>query len=119
MPSSPDSEPHPRALDLDRRRGLSVTWADGGTAFFPIAYLRRMSPSADMKQLREDMRTNPLTVLPAERGSADGSGDLTATEASLVGNYALRITFSDGHRTGIYSWDYLRSIEPDADRDAT
>lgn len=34
--------------------------------------------------------------------------------AELVGNYALRIAFSDGHRTGIYSWRYLREIDPGA-----
>ena len=73
----------------------------------PIAYLRRMSPSADAKQLREEMERNPLTVLPA----STGSGPLTATGADLVGNYAIRIVFSDGHDTGIYSWDYLREID--------
>ena len=38
--------------------------------------------------------------------------NLTALGAELVGNYALRINFSDGHSTGIYSWDYLREIDP-------
>jgi len=33
----------------------------------------------------------------------------------LVGRYAVRIKFSDGHKTGLYSWDYLRSIDPAAD----
>jgi hypothetical protein len=35
-----------------------------------------------------------------------------ALNTELVGNYAPRITFSDGHSTGIYSWDYLREIDP-------
>jgi DUF971 family protein len=39
---------------------------------------------------------------------------LTALDAELVGNYAIRIRFSDGHSTGIYSWRYLRSIDPAA-----
>ena len=34
------------------------------------------------------------------------------TGAELVGNYAVRITFSDGHDTGIFSWQYLREIDP-------
>jgi DUF971 family protein len=39
-------------------------------------------------------------------------GPITALNAELVGNYAIKIHFSDGHDTGIYSWDYLRSIDP-------
>lgn len=101
-------EPPPASLDLDRERGLTVTWQDGSTSFFPVAYLRHMSPSADMRQLRDDMVSNPLTVLP-DTGPASA---LRAIDARLVGRYAVRITFSDGHKTGLYSWDYLRSIDP-------
>ena len=44
--------------------------------------------------------------------STSRGGPLTALGAEFVGNYALRINFSNGHSTGIYSWDYLRSIDP-------
>ena len=63
-----------------------------------------------MKALREEMARNPLTVLPP--GAAKSSGPLTATGAELVGNYAIRVSFSDGHDTGLYSWEYLREIDP-------
>lgn len=87
-----------------------MTWEDGRVSFYPIAYLRKWSPSADAKELRESMASNPLTVLPV---SDVGDGrPLTAVGAELVGQYALRITFSDGHDTGIYSWAYLRQIDP-------
>lgn len=102
--------PAPARLDLKKDRGLTVEWADGSTSYYSIAYLRKMSPSADMRELREQMKRNPLTVLPA-RG---GSGELTATHAELVGNYAIKIRFSDGHDTGIFSWEYLREIDPEA-----
>lgn len=98
----------PRKLDLKKDRGLTVEWADGATSYYTIALLRRLSPSAEMRQLRDDLAKNPLTVLP----NRPASGPLVATDAELVGNYALRITFSDGHKTGLYSWDYLRSIDP-------
>jgi len=98
----------PRSLDLDRERGLTVRWQDGVESFYPLAYLRRMSPSADMRQLRDEMETNPLVVVP----DSGPSSALRAVDAELVGNYALRVVFSDGHRTGIFSWDYLRSIDP-------
>ncbi len=99
----------PRNLDLDRDKGLTVEWEDGVTSFYPIALLRRMSPSAEQRELRKEIKRNPLTVLPTAGAS---QGPLRATNAELVGNYAIRITFSDGHRTGIFSWDYLRKIDP-------
>ncbi len=100
----------PTSIDLKKEKGLTLRWADGSTSYYPIAYLRRMSPSAEMRELRDEMATNPLTVLPSAVGRP---GPLTATDAELVGNYAIRIRFSDGHATGIYSWTYLRSIDPD------
>lgn len=100
----------PAHLDLKKDQGLRVQWADGTSSFYPIAYLRKMSPSADARALRKEMEENPLTVLPA---SPPGSGgQLHAVDAELVGNYAIRIQFSDGHNTGIYSWAYLRQIDP-------
>ena len=99
----------PTAIDLKKDKGLTIRWEDGTTSYYPIGYLRRHSPSADMRQLRTEMAQNPLTVLPATRSS----GPLTAASAELVGNYAIRIVFSDGHSSGIFSWAYLRSIDPD------
>jgi DUF971 family protein len=99
----------PRKLDLKKDRGLAVEWADGATSYYSIAYLRRMSPSAETRQLREQIASNPLTVLPARAAT----GPLVATDAELVGNYAIKIRFSDGHQTGLYSWEYLRSIDPE------
>lgn len=97
----------PARLDLKRDRGLTILWSDGRTSYYSIAYLRRMSPSAEARELREELSMNRLAVLPASEGGA-----LTALGAELVGNYALRIEFSDGHRTGLYTWAYLRSIDP-------
>lgn len=104
-------EPPPRAIDLKKDRGLTIEWADGSTSYYAIAYLRKHSPSADTRELRTQMAKNPLTVLPAAPPSSSG---LVAINAELVGNYALRIVFSDGHSTGIYSWSYLREIDPRA-----
>ena len=101
----------PSKLDLKKDRGLTVQWSDGTTSYYSIPYLRRMSPSAEMKNLREEQARNPLAILPASAAKAS-SGPLTALNAEMVGNYAIRITFSDGHDTGIYSWGYLREIDP-------
>ncbi len=111
--SAHEGEPgsvRPKHLDLKKDKGLTVEWPDGRISFYPVAYLRKMSPSADARMLREQMAKNPLTVLPASATSGDKP--LTAVGAELVGNYAMKIIFSDGHDTGIYSWDYLRQIDP-------
>ena len=67
-----------------------------------------MSPSADQRELREEMERNPLTVLP----NPSSQKSIEASSMEFVGNYAIRINFNDGHNTGIYSWAYLREIEP-------
>jgi len=106
----------PKHLDLKKDRGLTILWPDGSTSYYSINLLRRMSPSADMRQLREEIRKNPLTVLPSgssRGGSGGGSGALTIEDAEMVGNYAIKFRFSDGHASGIYTWGYLREIGPD------
>lgn len=104
----------PKHLDLNREKGLTVEWTDGSKSCFSVGYLRKMSPSAEQRELREEMARNPLAVLPAS-ATAGGDAPLTAVRAELVGNYAVRITFSDGHDTGIYSWDFLRRIDDGSD----
>ncbi|MEM9372625.1 MAG: DUF971 domain-containing protein [Planctomycetota bacterium] len=99
----------PIELDLKKDEGLTITWSDGVRSYYPIAHLRRLSPSADARELRKQIKANPLTVLPS---GAAGAEPLVATDAELVGNYAIRIVFSDGHNTGIYTWSYLREIDP-------
>jgi len=103
----------PKHIDLRREEYLAIEWEDGTKSVLGIAYLRRMSPSADARTLRESMARNPLTVLPSGSSGSAGS-TISAIDAELVGNYALRIRFSDGHDTGIYTWQYLREIADDA-----
>lgn len=98
----------PRHLHLDRQVGLDIEWADGEQVHYPIEWLRRMSPSADSRELRRQMEENPLTVLPS-----GGSLPLAAESIESVGNYAIRIRFNDGHSSGIFSWSYLRKIAPE------
>jgi len=100
----------PKHIDLRRDTGLQIEWTDGSTVFYPIDFLRRMSPSADSKALRDELDQNPLAILPSANQST-----LTIMDAELVGNYAIRFTFSDGHTAGIYSWSYLESLNPPTD----
>ncbi|MEQ9453726.1 MAG: DUF971 domain-containing protein [Phycisphaeraceae bacterium] len=99
----------PRSLDLDKDKGLTIRWSDGRVSFYPVNLLRRLSPSAEAREMRKAIAANPLTVLPSSTSSSE---PLRAVDAELVGNYAVRIRFSDGHDTGLYAWPYLRSIDP-------
>jgi len=102
-------DPVPTRIHLKRDAGLTITWSDGRVSVYPVDHLRRLSPSADQKELRQEMASNPLTVLPS---SGNTGAPLRAEAVEKVGNYAIRIRFSDGHDTGIYSWGYLRHIDP-------
>jgi DUF971 family protein len=100
----------PKHLDLQRKSGLRIDWNDDVRVFYPVEFLRRMSPSADSKATREELEQNPLAILPCSNDAP-----ITIEDVELVGNYAIRLTFSDGHSAGIYSWDYLRQLEVPTD----
>lgn len=106
-PSDTSSSLRPVRMHLERERGLTVAWSDGRESFYPVAHLRRLSPSADARAQREALETNPLTVL-----KSSGTGPVTVEAIERVGRYAIRLRFSDGHQTGIYTWGYLREIDP-------
>jgi DUF971 family protein len=86
-------------------RLLELTFADGSSYRLPYEFLRVYSPSADVRGHGPGQET--LQV---------GKGQVTITEIEAVGHYAIRPKFSDGHDTGIYSWDYLHELG--ANRDA-
>lgn len=96
----------PRRIHLKRDEQLTIEWPDETTSVFPIAMLRKLCPCASCKELRKRMATNRLTIL----GEATSGGPVTVDRAERVGNYALRLTWTDGHDTGIYSWAYLREL---------
>lgn len=99
----------PKHLDLKKDERLVVEWSDGRACVYTISYLRSMCPCAQCRIVREgeQKKKSPLTILPGNY-----SGALSATSAELVGNYALKLAFSDNHDTGIYSFEYLRQIAP-------
>jgi DUF971 family protein len=105
--------------------GVDITWADEHVSHFDFGYLREQCPCAmcnderGKKQagLEKDAQLrseNPS--LPAAPMSSPllpmFKPRLTAKAAHAVGNYALQIDFNDGHSTGIYSFDYLRTVCP-------
>jgi DUF971 family protein len=111
MNDPPPTRPvKPRHIDVQRDRGIDITWSDGSASFFSVAQLRGASPSAEHKQWQDQQRDNPLAVMPAKLAGASGKA-LRILSVQQVGNYALRPVFSDGHDTGIFTWSYLRELD--------
>jgi DUF971 family protein len=90
--------------------GVEVTWSDGHLSRYPFHYLRDLCPCALCNDEREKNARVGLStggaVLPMFKPR------VTAKGANAVGNYAIQIQFSDGHATGIYSYEHLREICP-------
>lgn len=89
--------PLPTALTLHRKsRVLEAVFDDGSQFSLPFEYLRVYSPSAEVRGHGAGQEVLQL-----------GKRDVDITALDAVGNYAVRPTFSDGHDSGLYSWDYL------------
>ncbi len=101
----------PLRLDLKRDEKLTIAWQDGLNCDYSLSLLRSMCPCAQCKVVREGEKKKKslLTILPGNY-----SGAISVVSAQLVGNYALKIEWSDKHDSGIYSFDYLREICPAA-----
>ncbi len=82
---------------------VAIIWDDGAESYFTGQQLRAASPSAETQGERD--------IFGHQYGG--GSRDFTGVEVLgwvQVGNYAIQFNFSDGHRTGLYSYDYLRKL---------
>ena len=119
----------PTRLHLKKDERLEIDWADGLRGVYGVSYLRSMCPCAQCRTVREGpggaapppppaaaegvqppkKKKTQLTVLPGNY-----SRPLQAVSAELVGNYGIRIDWSDAHGSGIYSFQYLREICPPA-----
>lgn len=86
----------PKQVERVGEDALRVQWSDGHDSLYPWELLRRSCPCA---VCREGM------------GSA-GAGAARPMEVKPVGRYAMTVRWSDGHSTGIFSYDYLRSLCP-------
>ena len=89
--------PQPTEIKLHQKlRVLEISFADGKTFPLPCEFLRVYSPSAEVRGHG-----------PGQEVLQAGKKNVEITHIEPVGNYAIQLTFSDGHATGIYSWDLL------------
>jgi DUF971 family protein len=80
-------------------RVLEIEYDDGQSFRLPFEFLRVYSPSAEVRGHGAGQET--LQV---------GKKDVTITDLQPVGHYAVKPVFSDGHDSGIYSWEYLHEL---------
>jgi DUF971 family protein len=116
MPAPLDARKKPAAVKIhvSTGAGVDITWADGHASHYDFAFLRDECPCAtcnDERSRKEDFASagptsSAASLLPMFKPKP------TARTANSVGNYAINIAFSDGHSTGIYSYDQLRTICP-------
>jgi len=91
------SVPLPTEIKLHQKsRALEVAFADGKTFRLPCEFLRVYSPSAEVRGHG-----------PGQEVLQTGKRDVEISRIEPVGQYAVQFAFSDGHDTGIYSWDLL------------
>lgn len=96
---TPDT-PRPTDIRLHQAsRKLEVTFSDGAHFELPCEFLRVYSPSAEVRGHG-----------PGQEVLQTGKEDVNIVGIEPVGMYAVKLTFSDGHDTGLYSWDYLYDI---------
>ena len=94
-----DDPPPTEILLHQKSRVLEIAFTDGKRFRLPCEFLRVYSPSAEVRGHG-----------PGQESLQVGKRDVEITELEPVGLYAVRPKFSDGHDTGIYSWDYLYTL---------
>jgi DUF971 family protein len=101
----PPANPWPTEIRLNPAHDvLTVAFDDGAKFELRAEYLRVESPSAEVRN-----HGGPKTIVLGKR-------DVTIDSLDPVGNYAVRIAFSDGHDTGLYSWAWLHQLGAEKDR---
>jgi DUF971 family protein len=98
--------PTPEALTLHgQSKALEISFSDGKTFRIPFELMRVYSPSAEVQGHG-----------PGQEVLQTGKRNVDIMALAQVGNYAVQPTFSDGHNSGIFSWDYLYFLGAEQDQ---
>lgn len=98
--------PTPTSITVHQQsRQLEVAFSDGASFRIPFELMRVYSPSAEVKGHG-----------PGQEVLQTGKREVGIVALQPVGNYAVQPSFSDGHDTGIFSWDYLYFLGAEQDR---
>ena len=97
---------NPTALTVHQKsRVLDIAFDDGSAFSLPFELLRVYSPSAEVRGHGQGQEVLQL-----------GKREVGISGVEPVGNYAIQPTFSDGHNTGLFSWDYLYKLGNEKDK---
>ncbi len=98
--------------------GLNVRWSDGTSNFLSSKLLRENCPAADSRAKRGDTsHDSPLS--PSSKSlltivEATAEEELTLEKIWPIGNYAIGLGWADGHKSGIYTFSFLRELAKSA-----
>jgi DUF971 family protein len=109
--NTPADPPTPVRIERGGENDLFITWSDGACLRYTASGLRRSCPCATCREKATAQEKNPLalTILKPEE-----TLPLRVNGMRPVGTYAYGIDFSDGHNTGIFTFELLRSIGENA-----
>lgn len=93
----------PTAIHIEKNGDIIITWNDGISSLFKSLDLRDACRCASCR--------NEFTGEKVLDRSNIRS-DIYPEDLQTVGNYAMQITWNDGHRDGIYTWELLRGMDP-------
>ncbi len=98
----------PEHIAISKSKGIKIDWKDGHSSDYALVYLRDRCPCAGCTGAhgtppRQPEANNPFPMFKP---------NLKMLNAEPVGGYAIRIYWSDGHSSGIYSYHHLRLICP-------
>ena len=104
----------PEHIAISKSKGIEIDWKDGHHSSYDVVYLRDWCPCASCTGAHgTEPRPKTGDAAPTPFQMYKPKMKMVAIEP--VGNYALRINWSDGHNTGIYSYAHLRHVCPCAE----
>lgn len=112
-----NDKPVPVEITPGDSHTMQIRWSDGETSVYSFTELRKACPCATCRQLREEhdkpildsryqLRLQPENAPPA---------DPILAQVDWIGNYAVRLVWTDGHSTGIYHYEFLRELSSNPD----
>jgi DUF971 family protein len=105
---------NPKHIAISKSKGIKIDWEDGHRSEYSLAYLRDECPCASCTGAHgtEPQKTSYSSPQPAGNPFPMFKPALKMLGVEPVGAYAIRISWNDGHNSGIYSYDHLREICP-------
>jgi DUF971 family protein len=98
----------PEHIAISKSKGIKIDWKDRHSSEYGIGYLRDKCPCATCTGAHGTPPRQPEAASPFLMYKLA----LKMLSVEPVGNYAIRIHWSDGHSTGLYSWEHLRNVCP-------